>query len=95
MRVSKEKQDQTLQDMKQRRCEDYIFLRDITQKKLDWAIAEKKKGIEAIERYQKEIAVLEKQVLRLEGGIIIMTDLLKQEPPKPEEPKQETPNVSA
>jgi hypothetical protein len=78
MKVSKEIQAKTLADMKKRRQTDYIFLRDIINKKLDWAKIEKKKGLEAIEKHRKQIEELEKAILRLDGCIIILTELSNQ-----------------
>lgn len=83
-RVSKERQAQTLEDMKQRRYEDTLFLREIVKQKLAWAIAEKEKGLEIIKQHEAQIQVLRTQITRLEGCIMILNDLSKTE--KPAEP---------
>ena len=64
----KEKQVETLDKMKENRYQDMVFLRDIINKKLVWALAEHKKGLENIEE-------IKKQVTRLEGVILILKEL--------------------
>lgn len=75
-RVSRTKQVETLQKMKDRRAEDTIFLRDHAKQKLDWAINEKQKGIEAIQQHEQVIEGLKKQVQRLEGYAIALKELV-------------------
>jgi hypothetical protein len=70
-RVSKEKQEKTLKDMKNRRKEDSIHLRSIVEAKLKWATEERQKGLQSIE-------TLKQQVLKLEGSIIVLNQVLKE-----------------
>ena len=68
--MSKVRQEKTLQGMKDRRKADYIFLRDIVEKKLKWAENEKELG-------HKTIQNVTKQILRLEGIILVLKELVE------------------
>jgi hypothetical protein len=70
-KVSKEKQAKTLKDMKKRRKEDSIHLRSIIENKIKWANEERQKGLQSIE-------TLKQQVLKLEGSIIVLNQVLKE-----------------
>lgn len=85
-RVSKERQEQTLNDMKQRRYEDTLFLREIIKQKIAWAVAEKEKGIEIIKQHENQIQTIKTQITRLEGCIMVLNELSKLEN-KPAEEK--------
>lgn len=79
----KDKMKKTLDIMSKNRDEDNRILRDVLNAKLKWAIAEKEKGIKAIEAHNKVIRNLEKQVITLEGIILGFKSVLT--PPKKEE----------
>ena len=76
-RVSKEKQAETLKKMKKRREEDSIHLRSIVEQKIKWASEEREKGL-------KQIETLKQQVLKLEGSIIILKQVLHEGTVKPD-----------
>jgi len=85
-RVSKEKQEKTLKKMKETRKQDSIHLRTIIDKKLEWAEAEYKKGVDYIVQLKKSIETTEQQVLRLEGCISSLRQVLKDSQDKEEKP---------
>lgn len=79
----KDKAEKTLQRMTEVRNKDTQVLRDASQKKLDWAMAEYNKGQDFIKQKQTEIeninlsiTKMEDQLLRLEGAIIVLKELL-------------------
>lgn len=84
-----EKQEQTLERMKQVRKEDSIFLREIIKSKLDWAIAERKKGLEVINKQIQQIKDNQQTINKLEGVIAVLTELLESKKENKEEPKKE------
>ena len=84
-RVSKEKQKATLKKMKETRAKDSIHLRSIIEKKLEWAKAEHKKGVDLIEALKKRVEDTENAMLRLEGCISGCTQLLAEGQEKAEE----------
>ena len=73
----KKVKQETLKRMEKNREIDSNRLRDILKNKLAWAIGERQKGI-------KEIEKLKAQVLKLEGIVLFIQDLMK---PKEEEKK--------
>lgn len=91
-RVSKEKQAETLKKMKERRAEDSIHLRTIVNNKIKWAQEEHKKGLEYIEKLKKQIELTEEKVLRLEGCISGLGQVLVESEPKKEEKKDDKTN---
>ena len=68
--IIKEKQEETIMKMKKRRQIDSDNLRIIIQQKLKWAEIEREKGLKIIEINKKEI-------LKLEGIILFIKDLLE------------------
>ena len=74
------KMNQTLKRMENTRKEDDKCLRDILNNRLMWAVSEKQKGLKKLEDTKA-------QILRLEGIIIIINDILHPEKKK-EEPKK-------
>lgn len=79
-RVSKEKQKETLNKMRETRADDYLFLREILSEKLAWSNEQLKKGKEAITVHEDKVKELKEQVLRLEGSIIMINDVLSRAP---------------
>ena len=79
-----EKAKQTLKQMKQHRLEDSIALRENIKVKLEWAKTEKKKGLETIDRQLQQIRDNKDTILKLDGIILVLTELL--------EPVKETKN---
>lgn len=75
-RVSKDKKTETLKRMKEVREADSIHLRNILQEKLEWAKAERQKGLKVIEQYKEHIQLTQNQVLKLEGSIVILQQVL-------------------
>ena len=81
----KEKQDRTLERMKETRKADSMFLRIQLENKLKWAQAEIEKGkkvIESntttIENCKKRTAETQIIINRLEGAIAVLKDVLKE-----------------
>ena len=81
-RVSKEKQDATLDKMQKRRAKDGMVLRDSITKKLEWAIAEKDKATKIIQNYDQQMNELVKakenitnKILQLNGCILVLKEL--------------------
>ena len=65
----------TLNRMKKTREEDNLFLRDVVKKKLEWAKAEKEKGLKTIQLLEQNIKKVKVQINRLEGIILVLTEL--------------------
>ena len=65
----KKKMESTLARMQETRENDSKNLRLVIEAKLKWAIAEKEKGINAIKNVQN-------QVIRLQGAITVLKELL-------------------
>ena len=80
-----EKQEKTLNKMKETRKADTLFLRDKIMKKLEWAKEEKKKGIALIEKQFSQIKVNQESINRIDGAIMALTDLLQKEEIKEKE----------
>lgn len=76
VRVSKEKQEETQKRMKETRTQDSIHLRIIIDKKLEWAQTERTKGIDVIVQLEKQIEDTKNTVLRLEGCISSLNQVL-------------------
>ena len=78
----KEKQEVTVSKMKKNRYKDTLFLRDVINDKLKWALAEKEKGLSTIEQHknqieahEKQIDIIKGQVTQLNGAVIILKEL--------------------
>jgi len=71
----KEKMEDTLAIMQNTREEDDRFLRDIIKMKLDWATKEKTKGTKTVEVLSKQVAGIKHQLVKLEGIILVLTEL--------------------
>jgi len=76
-RVSKERQAKTLETMRENRKADTMFLRNIIDKKLQWAIAEYKKGQEVIERQLQQVKENQTILLKLSAVISALKELLE------------------
>ena len=85
--IDKSKQEKTLQDMKERRASDYIFLRDIVIKKLKWAEKEKQLGYDTLKNLEIQKNSINQQILRLEGIILVLKELSEMEPKKQKDQK--------
>lgn len=72
----KKKQEETLERMKDTRKEDSVYLRSVVKSKLKWAEEEKKKGEDLIKQYSTAIESLETKVLKLEGYVLALNQLL-------------------
>jgi len=72
----KDKMEKTLAKMDKIREDDNILLRDLLQTKLKFAVAERAKGLQAIEIHRNKIDLLKEQVLKLEGAIITIQGIL-------------------
>jgi hypothetical protein len=82
----KEKMQKTLDKMVERRVEDSRNLRKVIEDKLVWAKAEKKKGLEVLDKQYAQIKDNKETLLKLDGIILVLIQLL--EPEKPEEKKE-------
>jgi len=74
----KTKIDKTVKRMKKIRIDDNIKLRKNIQDKLEWAIEQKKKGLEAIENWRKSIQKNTQELFKLEGIILCLTQILSE-----------------
>ncbi len=75
-RVNKEKQLETQKRMKETRAQDSIHLRTIIDNKIKWAQAERTKGVEVIGKLETQIEDTKATVLRLEGCISSLNQVL-------------------
>jgi hypothetical protein len=69
----KEKMEKTLKKMVKVRKDDSIHLREVLASKLKWALEEKIKAIQTIND-------LKAQLLKIEGAILCLNDILNPEP---------------
>jgi len=74
----KSKIDKTMKRMERVRTKDNIKLRKNIKDKLEWARAEQKKGLEAIEHFKKNIQTNIQELLKLRGIILVLTQLLEE-----------------
>ena len=77
MRQPKSKKaQQTLEKMQERRTEDSICLREKIEERLRDLTAEKQKGINTIKTLKSNIEKIELQMLRIEGAIIGLSQII-------------------
>ena len=69
----KKKMKQTLDIMEKNRNKDDCWLRDTIKKKLEWAIGEKQRGVDAMQR-------LKNKILQLDGAITVLKELSELKP---------------
>jgi hypothetical protein len=84
-----EKQEATLGRMKETREIDSVNLRETIKAKLDWAIAEKRKGEGQMKTLLTSMETLKYQMARLDGICIFIEDLLNPKENKIEESKDQ------
>lgn len=91
VRVSKEKQKETLGRMKENRYQDMLFLRDIINEKLKWLKEQKKLALEYQERYKKELENIKakyeselknlaNKVIGIDGAIVTLNEITNLKP---------------
>lgn len=87
----KEKMEKTLERMNKVREEDSMFLRDKLNEKLKWLEEQRQKGTEAIKKIdlQQQTLLQQKQslttqILKIDGAILTLKDILNTEKPKEE-----------
>ena len=85
-RKLKAKQEATIERMKKNRVSDSITLRKNIEDKLTWAIEERKKGVEVIEKQLAQIKENTIIINKLDGAITALKELL--EPVKEEVTKE-------
>ena len=78
-RKLKPKQEATIERMKENRVSDSITLRKNIENKLNWAIEERKKGIAVIEKQLAQIKENQSTILKLDGAITTLKELLESE----------------
>jgi len=86
-RMNKKQQvkvDKTIKRMEKTRIKDDVRLRKSIKAKLEWAKEQKKKGLEAVEDFKKRIQTNTKELLKLEGIILVLSQILQEEQPKKE-----------
>lgn len=83
-RISKERQEATLKRMQETRKADTMFLRLQIEGKLEWAIAEYKKGEEVITKQLQQVKENQTTLLKLSAVISALKEILE---PKKEEVK--------
>jgi hypothetical protein len=76
----KVKMEKTLEKMQKVRKDDSIHLREIIKDKLEWAKQERTKAIQTINKHQETINDLKAQLLKIEGAILCLNDILNPEP---------------
>jgi len=74
------KMEKTLKKMESVRKSDSIHIRSLIQEKLKWALDEKTKAIQTINKHQETINDLKAQLLKIEGAILCLNDILNPEP---------------
>jgi len=74
----RKRMEKTLKRMNKIRKNDNIRLRKNIKEKLEWAIEQKKKGLEAIESWKKSIQINTGEILKLNGSILVLTQLLEE-----------------
>ncbi len=72
----KAKMQKTLDTMQKVREDDSRNLRDLANAKLKWAKVEREKGIKAIEMFKTNINQLSQKVLKLNGAIAVLEELV-------------------
>jgi hypothetical protein len=77
--------------MAERRAEDSRILRNVIEQKLAWAKAEKEKGLKTIEKQEQQLKENRETIIKLDGVILALTDVLKTpiEENKEEKPTEE------
>lgn len=75
----KKKYKKTIKRMKKIREKDTIRLRKNIKDKLAWAKDDQKKGLQAIEEFKKRININTRELLKLEGIILALTQILEEE----------------
>jgi len=75
-----EKIEKTIIKMKKTRELDSIHLREILKDKLEWAKQERIKAIQTINKHKETINDLQAQLLKIEGAILCLNDILNPEP---------------
>jgi len=88
-RPSKEKQEKTLAQMKERRKEDSRILRAVLEDKLRLCTKELNYGKEKLKNLEITKRMIQQQVLRLEGAIEIIQQTLNPKEDKLKEGKTE------
>jgi len=71
----KKKMERTLAKMDEVREKDITLLREEINAKLKFSIAEREKGLKVIQEYKNKIKIIEKQLLKLEGAIIVLSNM--------------------
>ena len=66
----------TLKRMERVRREDDMFLRDVIKEKLEWAKAERQKGFDTIKMFKTKSDDVHRQILKLEGIILVLIELV-------------------
>ena len=84
-KTQKEKIDKTIARMEKIRTDDNIRLRKNIKDKLEWAKEEKEKGLRAIEDFKNRIQINTREILKLEGIILVLTQLLQESQQKDKE----------
>ena len=72
------KTEKTLKRMNKTRENDNIRLRQEIKDKLEYALQEQKKGAEAISIWQKNIQRNAKELLKIEGIVLVLRQLLEE-----------------
>ena len=72
----KAKMTKTLERMTQIRESDTIRLRQQITEKLKWLVEERQKGILAQKQHTQQIVDLDKQLLQIEGAILVLESLV-------------------
>ena len=75
----KKKYKKTINRMKKIREKDTVRLRKNIKDKLAWAKEEQKKALQTIEIWKKNIQINNRELLKLEGIILALTQILEEE----------------
>lgn len=75
----KVKVEKTVKRMSNIRKKDSINLRKNIKDKLEYAQQEKKKGLKAIENFKNNIQINTREIWKLEGVILVLSQLLEEE----------------
>ncbi len=74
----KSKIEKTIKRMKNIRIKDNVRLRKSIEDKLEWAKEQKKLGLKAIEDFKNRIRINTQELFKLEGIILVLSQLLSE-----------------
>lgn len=71
----RERMERTLRRMEDVRRNDDMRVRELIVAKKDWAEKERQKGFDVISKLEDQIEEVKKQIIKLDGCLLVLTDL--------------------